>query len=181
MHVKSLAHKNQMGKKKITNSSTSWVSSEFLQSDLTKAQKEGLIAKGDQVIFPSTERIPKPPSGYRVMFLAFLLRGLSFPAHEFLRGLLFVYGVQLHQLMPNSILHIACFITLCESFLGVDPHWTLWKFLFRLRPSVFLSKNPELGGAVVSVRSEAHYLEFSMAALVQVSHPKTLECENKIK
>jgi hypothetical protein len=122
---------------------------------------------GDQVIFPSTERIPKPPSGYRVMFLAFLLRGLSLPAHEFLRGLLFVYGVQLHQLMPNSILHIACFITLCESFLGVDPHWTLWKFLFRLRPSVSLSKNPELGGAVVSVRTEAHYLEFSMAVSVQ--------------
>jgi hypothetical protein len=156
-----------MGKKKITNASTSWVPSEFGQTDLTKAQKDGFIAKGDQVIFPSTERIPKPPSSYRVMFLAFLFHGLSLPAHEFLCGLLFVYGVQLHQLMPNSILHIACFITLCESFLGVDPHWTLWKFLFRLRPSVSLSKNPELGGAVVSVCTEAHYLEFSMAASVQ--------------
>jgi hypothetical protein len=30
-----------------------------------------------------------------------------------------------------------------------------------------LSKNPELGGAVVSVRTEAHYLEFNMAASVQ--------------
>jgi hypothetical protein len=138
-----------------------------VQSDLTKAQKEGLITKGDKVIFPSTERIPKPPSSHRVMFLAFLLCGLSFPAHEFLRGLLFVYGVQLYQLTPNSILHIACFVTLCESFLGVDPHWILWKFLFRLCPSVSLSKNPELGGAIVSMCSEAHYLEFSMAALVQ--------------
>jgi hypothetical protein len=97
MRVKSLAHKNQMGKKKTTNSSTSWVPSKFSQSDLTKAQKEGLITEGDKVVFPSTERIPKPPSGYRVMFLAFLLCGLSCPAHEFLRGLLFVYGVQLHQ------------------------------------------------------------------------------------
>jgi hypothetical protein len=75
--------------------------------------------------------------------------------------------VQLHQLTPNSILHIACFVTLCESFLGIKPHWILWKFLFRLRPSVSLSKNPELGGAVVSVRAEAHYLEFNMAASVQ--------------
>jgi hypothetical protein len=64
-------------------------------------------------------------------------------------------------------LHIACFITLCESFLGIEPHWVLWKFLFRLRPSVSLSKSPELGGAVVSVRAEAHYLEFNMAASVQ--------------
>jgi hypothetical protein len=106
------------------------VPSEFLQSDLAKAQKDGFIAEEDQVIFPSTERIPKPLSGYRVMFLAFLLRGLSFPAHEFLRGLLLVYDMQLHHLTPNSILHIACFITLCESFLGIEPHWILWKFLF---------------------------------------------------
>jgi hypothetical protein len=167
MHVKSLAHKNQMGKKKITNASTSWVPSEFEQSDLTKAQENGFLTGGDQVIFPSTERISKPPSGYRVLFIAFLLRGLSFPAHEFLRGLLFVYGVQLHQLTPNSILHIACFVTLCESFLAIEPHWTLWKFLFHLHPSVSLLKEPKLGGAVVSVCAEAHYLEFNMVASVQ--------------
>jgi hypothetical protein len=101
------------------------------------------------------------------MFFAYLLRGLSLPAHEFLRGLLFVYGVQLHQLTPNSILHIACFITLCESFLGIDPHFLLWRALFRLRPSVALSKKPELGGACISVSSESQYLEFSMAASVQ--------------
>jgi hypothetical protein len=74
------------------------VPSEFAQVDLAKAQKDGFITEGDQVVFPSTDRIPKPPSIYQVMFLAFLLRGLSFPAHEFLRVLLFVYGVQLHQL-----------------------------------------------------------------------------------
>jgi hypothetical protein len=35
--------------------------------------------------------------------------------------------VQLHQLTPNSILHIACFVTLCESFLGIEPHFLLWR------------------------------------------------------
>jgi hypothetical protein len=125
MRVKTLVQKNKMGKSNTANASTSWVPSDFKQKDLTKAQADGLISNDDQVIFPSTERIPKPPSGFRVMFLAFLLRGLSFPAHEFLRGLLFVYGVQLHQLTPNSILHIACFITLCESFLGIKPHFLL--------------------------------------------------------
>jgi hypothetical protein len=124
---------------------------EFEQSDLTKAQKDGFLVGGYQVIFPSTGRIPTPPSGYRVMFLAFLLRGLSHPAHEFLRGLLFVYGVQLHQITPNSILHIAYFLTLCESFLGSNP--------IEFSGSFF--------SAVVSVRAEAHYLEFNMAASVQ--------------
>jgi hypothetical protein len=93
MRVKTLAQKNKMGKSNTTNASTSWVPSDFKQKDLTKAQANGLISDGDQVIFPSTERIPKPLSGFRVMFLAFLLRDLSFPAHEILRGLLFVYGV----------------------------------------------------------------------------------------
>jgi hypothetical protein len=143
------------------------VPSVFTQKDLDKAKADGLISDGDSDIFPSTEWIPKAKSGFRVMFLAFLLCGLSLPAHEFLRGLLYVYGVQLHQLTPNSILHIACFITLCESFLGIEPHFLLWRSLFRLRPSVSLSKKPELGGAVISVRAKSQYLEFSMAASVQ--------------
>jgi hypothetical protein len=65
--------------------------------------------------------------------------------------------VQLYQLTPNSILHIACFVTLCESFLGIEPHWILWKFLFRIRPSVSLSKKPEISlqADPVSATSEA--------------------------
>jgi hypothetical protein len=156
-----------MMKKGSISVATKWVPSLFKESDLKKAKKEGLLPESVSIIFPGAKRILKPLGRYRVMFLAFLLRGLSLPAHEFLRGLLFVYGVQLHQLTPNLILHIACFITLCEFFLGIDPHWVLWKFLFRLRPSISLAKNPELGGAIVSVRSESHYLEFNMAVLVQ--------------
>jgi hypothetical protein len=144
-----------------------WVPSSFDEPGLKKAKKEGFLLAATPIIFPGDESVPKPPKGYRVMFLAFLRCGLSLPAHEFLRGLLFVYGVQLHQLTPNLILHIACFVTLCESFLEIDPHWVLWKFLFCLRPNVSLDKNPKLGGAVVSVRSESHYLEFNMAASVQ--------------
>jgi hypothetical protein len=165
MRVKHQAQKHKMTKG--INAATSWVPSVFMQKELDKAQADGLISDDDQVIFPSTERIPKPRDGFRVMFFAFLLRRLSLPAHEFLHGLLFVYGVQLHQLTPNSLLHIACFITLCELFLGIDPHFLLWRALFRLHPSVALSKKPELGGACISVRSESQYLEFSMAASVQ--------------
>jgi hypothetical protein len=156
-----------MAKSKSANSATDWVRSSIKEKEVKKAQEDGFLSSEDSIKFPSTERIPKPLSGYRVMFLSFLLCGLSLPAHEFLCGLLFVYGVQLHQLTPNSILHIACFVTLCESFLGIEPHFLLWHLIFRLRPSVSLSKKPELGGAVVSVRAEAQYLEFSMSASVQ--------------
>ena len=63
------------------------------------------------------------------------LLGLSLPAHEFLRGLLFVYGVQLWQLTPNAILHLAVFITICEGYLGIYPHWGLWKAPYFVRSS----------------------------------------------
>jgi hypothetical protein len=125
MRVERLASKNKMTKGKAMNSATSWVLSAILQKEVEKAKTDGLISTNDSIKFPSTERIPQPPSGYRVIFLSFLFRGLSLPAHEFLCGLLFVYGVQLHQLTPNSILHIACFMTLCESFLGIEPHFLL--------------------------------------------------------
>jgi hypothetical protein len=138
-----------------------------MEADLKKVKKEGFLTESAEVIFPSTEVILAPPLGFWVVFLAFHLRGFSLPAHEFLCGLLFMYGVQLHQLMPNSLLHIACFITLCEAFLGVDPHWVLWKYLFCLRPSGSKDEIPELVCAIVSVRSELQYLAFKIAELVQ--------------
>jgi hypothetical protein len=57
-------------------------------------------------------------------------------------------------------------VTLCESFLFIEPHFLLWRSIFRLRPNVALSRKPELGGDVVSVRPEVQYLEFSMSASV---------------
>jgi hypothetical protein len=167
MRMKHLASKNIMAKGKSASPATNWVRSTIQKKEVEKVRTDGLISSQDSIKFPSTEQIPQPPSGYRVMFLSFLLCGLSLPAHEFLHGLLFVYGVQLHQLTLNSILHIACFMTLCESFLGIEPHFLLWHLIFRLRPSVVLSNKPKLGGAIVFVRAEAQYLEFSMSASVQ--------------
>jgi hypothetical protein len=47
MRFKTRAQKNKMGKSTTTNASTNWVPSEFKQTDLTKAQADGLIADGD--------------------------------------------------------------------------------------------------------------------------------------
>jgi hypothetical protein len=92
MRVKHLATKNAMAKGK-SDVATSWVTSAITKKEVEKARTDGLISAQDSIKFPSTERIPEPPSGYRVMFLDFLLCGLSLPAHQFLHGLLFVYGV----------------------------------------------------------------------------------------
>jgi hypothetical protein len=156
-----------MAKKDAKKQAVGWTASAFVETDLKKMKKEGFLAESGEVIFPSTKVIPPPLPGFRVMFLAFLLRGFSLPAHEFLRGLLSIYGVQLHQLTPNSILDIACFIILCEAFFGISPHWGLWKSLFHLRPNVTKDEIHDLGGAIVSVRSESQYLAFEMVESVQ--------------
>jgi hypothetical protein len=58
------------------------------------------------------------------------------------------------------------FITLCEDFLGIDPHWRLWKHLFHLHRNVSKEEVHELGGAIIAVRSESQYLKFRMAESV---------------
>jgi hypothetical protein len=111
-----------------------WVQTKFGDKELASAEKIGLL-KNDvaEILIAGPEIIPRPPTGFRVIFLAFLLRGLSFPLHSFLRGLLFAYGIQLHDLNPNTILHIAWFVMLCECFLGIEPHWALWHRIFIIR------------------------------------------------
>jgi hypothetical protein len=100
-----------------------WVQTKIGDKELANAEKVGLL-KNDpaEVLAAGLEIIPRPPAGFRVIFLAFLLRGLSLPPHPLLRGLLFAYGIQFHDLNPNTILHITCFITLCECFLGIEPN-----------------------------------------------------------
>jgi hypothetical protein len=84
MRVKHLAQKNKMTKGKTGNAVTSWVPSEFKQKDLDKAQAGGLISDDDLVTFPSTDRIPKPPSGFRVIFLIFFCADFLFlPTNSF--------------------------------------------------------------------------------------------------
>ena len=71
-----------------------------------------------------------PRDGEIISFTAFHHLGLSLPLHPFVWGLMFFYGLWLHDLMSEGILHIATFIMLCEAFLGIEPHFTLWRWLF---------------------------------------------------
>src|SRR3954463_6455565 len=95
------------------------------------------------------ESAPTPSKGERVCLVPYLIRGLGFPIHPFLRGLLEFYGLQLHNLMPASILHIAGFVALCELLLGVEAHFALWKRLFCLVPHSQEGSIYQVGGAEI--------------------------------
>ena len=44
---------------------------------------------------------------------------------HFVRGLMFYYGLDFHDLAPDSILLISTFIVTCEAFLRTPPHFGL--------------------------------------------------------
>jgi hypothetical protein len=118
-------------------------------------KKLWLTKKEKGLLFPEAT----PRIGYRVTFVDHLICGLSTPIHEFLRGLLFIYGLQLHQLTPNSILHFSIFITLCECFLGTHPNWGMWKRIFYILRNNSHNTNYNVGGVVICIRSDVDYFD----------------------
>ncbi|KAK1683116.1 hypothetical protein QYE76_043964 [Lolium multiflorum] len=136
--------------------------------DINKLRSLGFISASEEDIrLPGAVTRPKPPKGFTIMFVAFLFRGLSLPAHEFLRSLLFFCGIQIWQLTPNSILHLSIFIMVCEAFLGIDPHWGLWRKIFYVKRHNDSNGHPTVGGVVFVVRQDVDYLDYPMKESVQ--------------
>ena len=72
--------------------------------------------------------------------------------------------MQLHDLTPNRVLQIACFIVLCECFLGVHPHWGLWRFLFSVKRTC---KTYAQGGINIQAKGEVSYFNLEKMDSVQ--------------
>jgi hypothetical protein len=68
------------------------------------------------------------------MFTRFAERGLALPASDFFKGLLEYYGIEYLNLNPNGIFHTSVFVHFCEAFLGIKPHWVLFRKFFRVKP-----------------------------------------------
>ncbi|KAK1681067.1 hypothetical protein QYE76_041915 [Lolium multiflorum] len=144
-----------------------WERSKISNQDQKMLKKHGLLKKQDSLKFPGDESFPRPPIEFWVTFTDHLIRGLSTPIHEFLCGLLFIYGIQLHQLTPISILHISIFITLCECFLEIHPHWGMWKRIFSLRRNNFPNVVYNVGGVCICVRPNVDYFDVKFPDSVQ--------------
>ena len=82
-----------------------------------------------------------------VLFKAFVECDLAILTCDFLRSLLFFWGIQLHHLTPDSIQHMGIFVHLCETFLGIHPHFDLFKSLFSLNPFPNPRNTARVGGA----------------------------------
>jgi hypothetical protein len=112
-----------------------WPFSTVTADDLEDLVAEGLLRplsdeRQPEWIPPASGAAPSPPPGYVVSFVSFHERGFGVPASRFMRAILHNYGVELHNLSPNSISQAAIFVAVCEGNLGIAPHWDLWTHLF---------------------------------------------------
>nr|AAR87150.1 putative gypsy-type retrotransposon protein [Oryza sativa Japonica Group] len=108
------------------------------------------------------ETFPTPDTHEVVVFSHFFYGGFSLPTSSFFRGILDFYGISLHHLNPNSIVHITNFIHACEAFLGVRPHFALFCRIFFLKPQPNKSKPCVVGGAGFQLRGTLSQKYFSM-------------------
>jgi hypothetical protein len=91
------------------------------------------------------------------MFARFAERGLSLLASDFFKGLMGYYGIEYLNLNPNpnGIFHTAIFVHFCEAFLGIKPHWILFRKFFRVKPQPSASNPRVVGGAGIQMRDDA--------------------------
>ena len=107
------------------------------EKDITKLREAGYLAKEiAHRLSAKRQIVPTPEPHERVVFISHFICGLGFPLHPFVRGLMFYYGLDFHDLAPNSILNILAFIVVCEAFLRIPPHFGLWLKIFNVKPKV---------------------------------------------
>ena len=111
--------------------------SSVMEGDIKKLRRAGYLP--DDIahrLLDEGQLIPTPRPHERIVVLTHFLCGLGFPLHPFVRGLMFYYGLDFHDLAPNFILNISVFIIVCEAFLRIKPHSGLWLKTFNVKPKV---------------------------------------------
>jgi hypothetical protein len=113
---------------------------EWVWSTMTKAKIQALVDRG--LLRPKAEVEWRATTGdefssedvkEQVVFASFFERGFNLPAGDFFRSLLYYYRLELVHLVPNSITVVSTFIHFCEAYLGIPPHFLLWRYFFCIK------------------------------------------------
>jgi hypothetical protein len=144
-----------------------WKNSKAKSEDLLALLNSGFIRQKEVDMGRATTGDPYPMEKNEdeiPMFTRFAERGLSLPASNFFKGLMGYYGVEYLNLNPNGISHTAVFVHFYEAFLGIKPHWILFRKFFRVKPQPSASNPQVVGGAGIQMRDDAaeQYLSYKL-------------------
>jgi hypothetical protein len=125
----------KMEKAPIPDPSTVSDASTVTEEQIQALADRGLLRPKSQVGWrpAAGEEFPTEGTSEIVIFLAHIKRGFGVPAGDFLRGLLHFYRIELVHLASNLITIIATFVHLCEAYLGITPHFYIWRHFFELK------------------------------------------------
>ena len=114
-----------------------WVPSSITEEDIKKLREARYLTAEILHRLPARGQIvPTPEPNESAVFVSHFLRGLGLALDPFVRGLMFCYGLDFHDLAPYSLLHISSFIVVCEDFLRITPHFGLWLKTFDVKPKM---------------------------------------------
>jgi hypothetical protein len=144
-----------------------WKKSKTKTEDLLALLNSGFIREKEMDMWRAAAGDPYPMEKNEdeiPMFAHFAERGLALPASDFFKGLMGYYGVEYLNLNPNGIFHTAVFVHFCEAFLGIKPHWILFRKFFRVKPQPSASNPRVVGGAGIQMREDAaeQYLSYKL-------------------
>jgi hypothetical protein len=102
---------------------------------------------------PTAEAFPTKDDKEQVIFASFFERRFNVPAGDFFRGLLYYYKLEQVHLIPNSIIVVLSFIHLCEVYLGIPPHFVLWRYFFPSQDHRQADRCSGVGDVLPKIRS----------------------------
>ena len=160
-------NKSKIDDEAVANLYTGWRRSKMSEVAVQELENIGLLQSQAVIQWCTGEGEDYPFEGTleTVVFRDFVERGLVVPVSMFFHALLHFWGIQLHHLTPQSILHLSIFTHFCEAFLGILPHFHLFQYFFTLVPIPNATKPAVVGGCELVLRPETRdeYLSYDPA------------------
>ncbi|KAK1603602.1 hypothetical protein QYE76_048155 [Lolium multiflorum] len=115
-HQADEATKKTKARKRDSEAKGKWWPCTTTEMELKNLEAEGFLQPGSWRSVPN-ELAPAPRDDEMVLTKALVERGFSFPPSDFFLEILKTYGLQPHNISPNSVLAISNHVTLCEGHL----------------------------------------------------------------
>jgi hypothetical protein len=138
------------------NLNKEWKKSKMKTENLLELVNSGFLREKEMDMWCATAGNPYPMEknpDEMPMFARFVERALALPASEFFKCLLKYYGIEYLNLNPNGIFHVS-FVHFCEAFLGIKPHWVLFR-KFCLKPHHSANDPRVVSGAGIQMSEDA--------------------------